>query len=205
MLQALFDAAVGHAERGENMAYALYAAAKLQRPDDACRLWQAMQPCVQIMSLRDVFNVLWACARLQLGATLDLTPALHRLEQLLVESGQARWCADSDSSSETDPFLAAANAHQSPSDRVPPGIPGWLIAQIAWSLAEMKLEVKEEVAERLFNAVRCVRHVVEFSSMWRHLSSRQFTSREIRSAVFHSTSVAIRLRQWACVELAPSS
>lgn len=138
------------------MAYAVYAAAKLQRPDDACRLWVALQPCVQSMSLRDVFNVLWACAKLQLGSKLDLGPALHRLDQLLGGSPRDRSSAHAGSSVQLDPFEAAANANtnHSPCDDAPAAIPGWLVAQIAWSLAEMKLEVKPDVVQRLFSAVR---------------------------------------------------
>lgn len=165
----LFDAAVGHAKQGENMSYAVYAAAKLQRPEDACRLWDALQPCVHTMSSRDVFDVLWACARLGLGGKLDLAPALDRLEQLLAASQRGSTAGDTDSSMELDPFEAAAYDNQSESpeqaeqvwadaDHGPEGIPGWLIAQIAWSLAEMKLQVKPVVAENLFKAVRCGLH-----------------------------------------------
>lgn len=161
LLQVLFDAAVGHAERGENMAYAVYVAAKLQRPDDVCRLWAGLQTCVQSMSLRDLFNVLWAGARLGLGEKLNLDPALGRLEQLLVSSQQDSTAGDSTTSAELDPFLASACASQSErsaqaqrADGCPQGVPGWLVAQIAWSLAELKVDVKPALAENLFKAVR---------------------------------------------------
>jgi hypothetical protein len=163
LLQVLIDAAVGHAEQGENVSYAVYVAAKLQRPEDVCRLWVALQPCVPRMSLTDIFNVLWACARLHLGSTLDLEQALDRLGQLLSESHHDSTAHESamDMDMELDPFEAAAYASQSESrgqlshaDDGPRGIPGWLTAQIAWSLAEMQLAIEPAVAENLFKAVR---------------------------------------------------
>jgi hypothetical protein len=159
-LQALFDAAVAHAEQGENISYAVYAAAKLQRPDDVCRLWAALQPCVHSMSFTDIFNVLWACARLGLGGKLDLGSALDRLDQLLSASQHDSTADDSATDAQRDPFEAAAYANQSESsarvdhvDDGPKGVPGWLTAQIAWSLAEMQLAVEPAVAENLFKAV----------------------------------------------------
>lgn len=148
----LFDAAAKHAENGHNMSYAIYVAAKLRRPEDVCRLWAALQPCVSGMSSRDVFNVLWACARSRLGEKLDLMPALVRLEHLLLENLGSTVATDA--TLKEDVFDDEKREEKSDVQFTDSHMPGWLVAQIAWSIAEMKLPVKPEVAANLFQTIR---------------------------------------------------
>lgn len=150
-VQVLLDAALRHARAGEPLAYAVYAAAKLSRPEYVRPLCAAMQPSIKDMNAQDVNHVVWAAATCRITDGVDFAGLLERL-RLLLESA----AHDGGGAGGARDGLSASRHGGSvwEPEQPPVRLAGWQLAQMAWSLAHLKVEGADDMLRLLIAAVR---------------------------------------------------
>eukprot|EP00892_Ulva_mutabilis_P007908 jgi/Ulvmu1/548/UM001_0556.1 len=154
VVTVMLDAALRHAQAGKNMAYAVYAAAKLQRPEYIRPLCAALEPSIPDMNAQDVNHLVWAAATCRIKDGINFAAILVQL-QLLLEAAAGEGDGEDAGGLEGEgegwedawePAQAAA---------LPPlQLSGWQVAQVGWSLAQLKVEGSEDMLRLLIDAVR---------------------------------------------------
>lgn len=132
------------------MPYAVYAAAKLSRPEYVRPLCEALQPMVGDMDARDINNVVWAAAACRI-ADLDFGPVLARLQLLLEGAAAARAAAAHGGVEPSADDVWAGGAAAMPHVE----FSGWQLAQTAWALPHLKVAGAEDLLRMLVSSVTC--------------------------------------------------
>lgn len=151
-MQVLLDAALRHARAGNHMPYAVYAAAKLSRPEYIRPLCDALAPAVADMDARDLNNIIWAAAACRI-VDLDFGPLLARMQLLLEAAAAARARRGQPPPPPPRGGSGGGVWDVEPQELPAADIAGWQIAQTAWALPHLKVDGSDTLLRMLVASV----------------------------------------------------
>jgi hypothetical protein len=136
-VQVLLDTATELAQKRTNVAYAVYAAAKLGHVDTIHSMVAALAPVAQVMNAMDIHCVLWGCASACAEDAPPVGAFMLRLKELLMGHS----CTKLEGTS---------------TGRRPPGfVQPYILAQLAWSTAALRLYEHASVVSYILDVVTC--------------------------------------------------